>query len=147
MENSTPADKPERRRFPKVERNYPRSIVARPRGEVDYPLRKASLWILPWGRYDYPGIGRGLEELTGIKRGTMKAYRNGRRRITARVARIFIDVIRSRIETGLAIIAELEAIERTAYDHRRNPAGWRVVRERDGVVRDGRGSFKRRGEG
>jgi len=144
MENSALEPGSVARERQNVPRKYERSIVPRPRMRSDTALKRAADWLLPWGLDDYPGIGRGLEQVSGIPRGTMKAYRSGRRRITARVARIFIDILRSRIEAGLAIISELEKIEREYVDKRTLPQGWRVVRDRDGVMKDGRGSFKRK---
>lgn len=147
MENVTPETvetRPARRAYQKYIRKFPRSIAARQLSEHETLSYRAVYWLLPWGLIDYPGIRRGIVELTGIPWGTIKDYRNGRRHLTARVARIFIDIIRSRCEAGQAIIAELEAIEASYVNGRSKPSGWRIVRDRDGVVRDGRGSFKRK---
>lgn len=44
----------------------------------------------------------------------------------------------------MVIVSELEAIEASYVNGRTKPNGWRIVRDRDGIVRDGRGSFKRK---
>lgn len=68
----------------------------------------------------------------------VKKMRDGSRRISSKTAKRVADVLESRIEAGSAILAELRAIE-AADKVKRTPRGWQVVKERDGIVRDGRG--------
>lgn len=147
MENTALADvdaRPARRAYEKVPRKYPRSVAPIHNVSGRTVTDRAVLWLLPWKITGYPGIAKGIRELTGIAWSTLKGYRTGRRPIPGRVARIFSDIIRSRCEAGLAICAELDAIEANYVSGRAKPQGWQIVRDRDGVVRDGRGSFKRK---
>lgn len=147
MEKPVPSDAVPAREPQKVSIKIRRSIVAFPMARRDTTIARAITWLLPWSFATYPGLRRGIGELTSVPWSTVRAYRDGRRRLTGRVARIFSDIIRSRCEAGLSICAELDAVEAAYVDNRSKPQGWRVVRERDGVMRDGRGSFKRKGEG
>lgn len=149
MENTaeTAGDmQPDGRDRQKVITKIPRSVASYARASRRTLADKAVAWLLPWSFYSYPGIHRGLFELTGIAVNTLRTYRTGHRQMTSRVALILADVIRTRCAAGLELVNELEA-SAAAYEASRRvkvPTGWQVVRERNGVVRDGRGSFKRR---
>lgn len=99
---------------------------------------RALRWILPWDENRYPGIIRGSTELTGMSYAMVKKMRDGSRRVSPKVAKRVADVLQARVDAALPIIAELRAIE-AADKVKRAPRGWQVVKERDGIVRDGRG--------
>lgn len=128
----------------KVSRKITRSLAVDPKGKRGSAVDDAVFWLIPWRFYEFPGLQRGITELTGVSWATVRDYRNGRRRVTARTAKIFADAIESRIEAGLLIVAELRHIERTYVPGTLQPRGWRVVRERDGEIRDGRPKSRKR---
>ena len=81
------------------------------------PLHTAPLFarvvsfLLPWGILDYPGMRRGTAEFLAhrVSVETVRAYRKGRRRMPQWAADMLLDAVRSRVERGQALIAELEA--------------------------------------
>ncbi len=129
-----------------VSRKYARSIAPRPVKERGTALDKATRWLVPWGLYDYPGMRRGIAQLIGglYAWTTIRDYRTGHRRISGKCAAVFASVIEQRCAVGLAIAAELREIERTYVDGRTKPSGWQVVRDRGGIVTDGRPKRTRR---
>lgn len=72
---------------------------------------RAVHWLLPWRRQEYPGIGPGVSDLLGhsVTVPAIRAWRSGRNRLPAEVARQLATVIRARSLSGLAVAEELEA--------------------------------------
>jgi len=139
-----PLLQPEKTRRVSVPRKYPRSIAPRTIADGSNVADSAVRWLIPWTSNDYPGIGRGIEQMTGIPRSSWKHYRYARRRLSKRAASILANVIESRVAAAVLILAELREVERTYVDRRTIPSGWQVVRERGGLVTDGRPKRSRR---
>lgn len=68
-------------------------------------------WCFQWADHDYPGRQKGFLALLprSYTRQAMWTWRSGVRRMPAAVARSLADYIRSRCETGMQIVADLEA--------------------------------------
>lgn len=91
-------------------RQHPRSIVARKQSHHDTLLARFQRLFLPWGRWDYPGIERGLMQVLGggtASRGSVRAIRRGERRLSADDAECLAAFAESRCEQGRALINDL----------------------------------------
>jgi hypothetical protein len=104
-------------------------------------VARAIRWIIPWSRDTFPGLRAGIREVLGrstIAWATVQGWRAGRSRISADDAQRFAHFIRTRSERGLELATELEAYAAARRAEPRRPRGFEVVRDRGGVVRDGR---------
>lgn len=119
-------------------RKWARSIVPRPRNTVSKTLmERVSEWLLPWELSDYPGKRRGMAELLGISWLTVREYRRGRRPLPKRLAVRLLAAVGARVAAGELLLAELRQLE-ASYADRRRARGWQIVKDRAGLVRDGR---------
>lgn len=101
----------------------PRSFsnVLRTAGKT--PFDRAIAWLLPWGRYEYPGRTVAVRELTGVEsRHTVYSQRSGQTPTPAVVLRRFAAIIEDRAHQGLAIASQLLA-EADAMERRRTKQG------------------------
>lgn len=103
-------------------RLYPdiHSIVPPPSNPSHTCFGRAIHWIVPWPQDGYPGIERAVKGLLG-GRATYHAYiqwRAGRAPAPDWFAQILAGLIRSRIEAGQSILAELEAYRRPVHPPR-----------------------------
>jgi hypothetical protein len=127
----------------------PRNHLNRDKRSISAPLlcdrhtlvARAIRWIIPWSRDTFPGLRAGIREV--LKRptvawATVQGWRAGRSRISADDAERFAHFIRTRSERGLALAQELEEYAAKRRVEPRRPRGFEIVRDRDGVVRDGR---------
>ena len=99
-------------------------------------------WLLPWEFREYPGIARGAAQaLPLLSSWTIRAVRRGRRRLMPHVAAHLADMIEADCQRGMALVAELRAVE---AEPNRVPKGFREVKDwGDGVVTDARGKRRR----
>jgi hypothetical protein len=98
-------------------------------------------WIIPWSRDTFPGLRAGLREVLGrptIAWATVQGWRAERSRIPADDAERLAHFIRARSEHGLALAKELYEYSAQRRAEPRRPRGFQIVRERDGVMTDGR---------
>ena len=96
---------------------------------------------MPWPRDTFPGMRAGVREILGrptIAWATVQGWRAERSRMPADAAERLAHFIRARSEHGIALARELEAYAAQRRAEPRKPRGFQIVRERDGVVRDGR---------
>lgn len=116
-------------RFHFVPRKHPRSYVPRRTPSASSTLlARASTWLLPWTRDEYPGRHKGIVlALKGCRAfGTLRAYAKGKRRLPEAIALMLADLIRARVEAGLALVAELEAYAARPSPGRRRRGFMRV---------------------
>ena len=113
-----------------------------------YPFRYGTLldravrWLLPWELREYPGLNRGASEaLPEVAASTLFAVRRGRRRLMPHVAAHLADMIEADCARGMALVAELRAVE---AEPNRVPKGFREVKDwGDGRVGDKRNRGKK----
>ncbi len=121
-----------------------RTIIA-PDRVSDELSERVIRWILPWSRGSYPGLRRGTCEILSNRWtwGAVRHWRSGRSSFPKIAAQILYNHMASRIESGLALMAELKIY---IDGHEYKPRGWRVVSDRDGdgVLRDARNRVGRR---
>jgi hypothetical protein len=103
---------PERRglRLQFVPRKFPRSYVP-PAGAARLTLfARAIDWLLPWSLAHYPGKARGIVDALGGRwsRSTLLTYMK-REPVSVAAVVAVADLIRARMASGQALIAELEA--------------------------------------
>jgi len=75
---------------------------------------------------------------TGHPIRTIRNWLSGHRVMPAVVCRRLADALRARAEADMAVVARLEAEADRLEKRGRIPRGFEVVRERNGVVKDGR---------
>ncbi len=73
------------------------------------PMRSAVTWLYPWLDKP-PGLYGLLMPLLGCSVVSLKHWLSGRREMPTRIRLILISTIRNRLESGAAILAELEAV-------------------------------------
>lgn len=125
--------------------NSRRSIVPEHRSRYATLFARALRWLIPWNRSDFPGLMRGALDLVRRPVGGwsgIQHWRSGRRPLPPDIAVMFSAIIRARCMSGLHIADELDAYASAVPT--RQPSGWQVVRERDGITRDGRWRGARR---
>lgn len=96
-----------------VPRKFPRSYIPRIPVPGDVGLfRRSVRWLLPWTMRDYPGIERGTLEALGNRwtRWSVREYMRDRAPVSRRLAQVLREAIRVRVESGLALMAELDRI-------------------------------------
>jgi hypothetical protein len=71
--------------------------------------RKALQWLFPWPEYGYPGQWKGFSAVLGSSVESMRHWLAGRRTMPEAVRLRLIEAIRARLESGAAVLAELEA--------------------------------------
>jgi hypothetical protein len=127
----------------------PRKYLNRDKRSISAPLlcdrhtlvARAIRWIIPWSRDTFPGLRAGIREVLGrptIAWATVQGWRAGRSRISADDAQRFAHFIRMRSQHGLVLAQELEEYAAKRRAEPRRPRGFEIVRDRGGVVRDGR---------
>ena len=131
--------------FPRVQRNHPasrrRSVFAPLLCDRHTLAARAIRWAIPWSRETFPGMRAGVREILGrpsIAWATVQGWRAERSRMPADYAERLAIYIRVRSEHGMALARELEEYVAKRRAEPRRPRGFQIVRERDGVVRDGR---------
>jgi hypothetical protein len=78
--------------------------------------RKAAEWLYPYTEGQYPGFRKGFSMATGGSLETIRHWLAGRRAMPGEVRARLIEAIRSRLELGHAVLAELEAMETPAKE-------------------------------
>lgn len=66
-------------------------------------------WLYPWSEYTYPGQWKGFCTVLGSSVESMRHWLAGRRQMPLAVRNRLIEAIRARLESGAAVLAELEA--------------------------------------
>lgn len=118
-----------------------RSIVSTLSNRYDTLAARALRWALPWTLRGYPGFHRGVMEIIGqrLTFGAVQHWRAGRRRLPVETAERLLDHISARVAIGQGLIDELTRYIAVRRAEPKRLDGCCVVRDRDGVIRDGRG--------
>ena len=92
-----------------------------------------------WGLRHYPGILRGIFETLGARWAvnSIQSWRKGHRNPSKEAVLAVFVAMNSRLSAGQAIADRLK-VQLDAWPERQ-PSGFCLVKERDGVIRDGRG--------
>jgi hypothetical protein len=124
------------------------------------PIERALTWFCPWPRWAYPGLRRGLVQLFGLRvsYSAIKGWRTGRRNMPDWAAAMLANVIETRCQTGMSLVAELRAYRAPEKrpggfctvgpdgSDKRNRIGQQQPRARDGEAKVIKASARRRGE-
>ncbi len=133
------------RAWPNYTRQRERSLTATTKPASNNLCDHAWRWILPWSIDNYPGLRRGILEVLGNAWtwSAVRHWRSARRRMPVLAAQRFRDYIAGRCEQGMALVTELD---KYIAEFERKPAGWQVVKDRDGdgSTRDGRNRVGKR---
>jgi hypothetical protein len=106
---------------------------------VAHATRRAVAAIWPWRRNEYPGRLPLLHELLrGYTRRSILSWISGQRTAPADALARLAAHARSRSVALGQIADELDSLAK-GRPARQKPAGWEVVKDRGGVVKDGRG--------
>jgi hypothetical protein len=132
-----------------IDPNGPHNYVKRRRRSIVAPLlcdrhtlaARAIRWAIPWSRDTFPGLRAGVREILRrptIAWATVQGWRADRSCMPSDDAEMLARFIRWRAEQGMALAKELEEYAAKRRAEPRRPRGFEVVRDRGGVVRDGR---------